>query len=210
MKKTLVKIAMASAVLGAMTACSTEASNNNPTNTTVANSAVATQATMVDGYVAIGQAQSQITVADIEEAQQAWANGLMNIGKVYRAGGDYKQTAQQFISKMYAFDQNNGRILFKPTLASEKPFRATQDSALSYFVGGELAEDEGFAIKPWTAVKFNNDEMFIRGDFAVVMGQYTFTYDNQKDILVEYTFVYKKVGNDLKIVTQHSSLPFNP
>ena len=42
----------------------------------------------------------------------------------------------------------------------------------------------------------------------MAMGNYFFTDQNGDKTKVEYSFVYKKVGNSLKIILHHSSLPF--
>lgn len=205
----IIKTTSVAALMVSMAACASNTTNSTAQANNAQPTAQAQVTTNTNGYIQVGADTTQITAADIDAAQQAWGSGLKNIGSVYRSGGDYKQTAKDFLQTMYAFNQNDGTILFKPTLASKKPFRSDMESALSYFIGGEISEDEGFAIKPWKSITFNNDQIFIHGDIAVAMGQYTFNYDNQSDVLVEYTFVYKKVGNHLKILTQHSSVPFS-
>jgi hypothetical protein len=44
-----------------------------------------------------------ITEAEVNAAQQAWCDGLVRIGKVYKDGGDYKAAASQFIDDTYDF-----------------------------------------------------------------------------------------------------------
>jgi hypothetical protein len=106
-------------------------------------------------------------------------------------------------------------VLFKPTLASVDQFRTSFDSALSYFVGGNSAfpEDKGFAIKPWTKVRWKNDGIVNNScNMAVAMGNYWFTpASGDPETKVEYTFAYVR-GEDgnLRIVVHHSSVPFNP
>ncbi|CAE7524443.1 Cdkl4 [Symbiodinium necroappetens] len=95
------------------------------------------------------------------------------------------------------------------------PFRPTAQGALSYFVGnnatndyaggGGIPEDKGFAIASgdtWAKVLFFNDQISCVGDVALAQGYYYFTNAASKaDIGVEYTFVYKKIGEDqLKII----------
>ena len=56
-----------------------------------------------------------ITEAEVNAAQQAWCDGLVAIGKVYKDGGDYKTFASRFIDDTYDF--KDGRVFFRPTLA---------------------------------------------------------------------------------------------
>ena len=97
-----------------------------------------------------------ITEEQILEAQKSWGEGIINIGRVFLEKGDYKAAAEQHINTFYNYQE--GKVLFKPTLASIKQFRLDFDAALSYFVGGNEAfpEDHGFAIKPWTDVRWEN------------------------------------------------------
>jgi hypothetical protein len=85
---------------------------------------------------------------------------------------------------------------------------------LSYFVGGndEYAEDGGFAIKPWSNVRWENIGTKIIGNMAVAMGNYYFTpAKGGDDVKVEYSFAYTKDANgDLKIILHDSHIPYNP
>ena len=114
----------------------------------------------------------------------------------------------KFINELYDFE--NGNVQFKPTKASEKQFRNDFESALSYFIGNntDFPEDSGFALNPWVSVEFENDSLNVYDDIGIAMGNYFFTDQNGDKTKVEYSFVYKKVGNSLKIILHHSSLPF--
>lgn len=163
--------------------------------------------------IATGSAAAQstnITEEEILAAQQAWADGIVAISQVYMAEGDYTARAAQHIQELYAYAQ--GAVLFKPTLASEDQFRETYEQALSYFVGGEIAEDAGFAIKPWSAVRFGEQQIITDSDSAVAMGNYFFTpVGSEEETKVEYTFGYiKDEDGNLRINVHHSSLPFAP
>lgn len=156
-----------------------------------------------------------ITLKEIEQAQQQWANGIVKIGDVYAAGGDYKKTASQLIKQLYAYNFEKNMVLFKPTKALEEQFRSDHEAALSYFVGYQnvknatYREDKGFALAPWKKVVFHNDQIYVHNDIAIAMGVYDFTNTKNQTTQVEYTFGYVKTpkGN-LKIVLHHSSLPF--
>jgi hypothetical protein len=153
------------------------------------------------------QKSAAISEADVLAAQKKWGDGIVAIGDTYQAGGDYAARASQHINDLYAYGKSE--VLFKPTLASDEQFRATFGGALSYFVGGEIEEDKGFAIKPWSAVRFGEQQIFTDSDSAVAMGNYYFTPDGtSEEVKVEYTFGYiRDDKGDLRINVHHSSLP---
>ena len=91
------------------------------------------------------------TEFEIIKSQELWAQNVIEIGNLYNKNEDYKTKAGFFVKQFYAFDV--GEVLFKPTLASEKQFRYSYDDALSYFIGGHISEDKGFALKPWKKIK---------------------------------------------------------
>lgn len=153
-----------------------------------------------------------ITEREVVNAQKMWGSGIVRIGQVYTDGGDYSKEAGDFIQQMYGYDLSS--VLFKPTLAANDQFRSSFDAALSYFVGGNeaYAEDKGFAIKPYTKVKFDNVGIINNScRMAVAMGNYFFTDTDGGETKVEYTFAYVKDNEgDLRIVAHQSSLPYNP
>lgn len=153
------------------------------------------------------QASQVITTADVRAAQKAWGDGIVAIGKTYTDSGDYAARASQHITQLYAYGTDE--VLFKPTLAAQDQFRETFSEALSYFVGGEVAEDKGFAIKPWSAVRFGQQQIITDSDSAVAMGNYHFTpAGSTEEVTVEFTFGYVRDSNgDLRINVHHSSLP---
>lgn len=145
-----------------------------------------------------------ITLRCIEEAQEAWAQGIVAIGR----SSDPEAEARDFIDKHYAYDV--GPVLFKPTRVQHHPFRTTKSDALSYFVGGEIAEDTGFALTPFTEVRFDPEKhVDLAMPMALVMGIYHFTPLRGDPIKVEYTFGYIRDANhNLRIKLHHSSIPF--
>lgn len=153
-------------------------------------------------------ASQAISKQQILEAQQEWGQGIVNIGKAKLNAKDYKEAAKAHIKKLY--DYSSGRVLFKPTKASKDQFRETFGEALSYFVTGEVGEDDGFAINPWTKVRFDNHDISVYGDVAFAMGNYFFTTTENQEVKVEYTFGYRlDEQGKLRIVLHHSSLPFD-
>ncbi|KZN34120.1 hypothetical protein [Pseudoalteromonas luteoviolacea] len=147
---------------------------------------------------------NSISTLEVEAAQKGWGEGIVKIGQAK----DPKKAAVKHLEEFYAFGQ--GQVLFKPTLASVDQFRGTKKEALSYFVGQDLAEDKGFALAPYTKVRWENEGIITDGDSAISMGNYFFTKTNGEEIKVEYSFGYIKDKNGkLKINLHHSSLPFN-
>ena len=149
-----------------------------------------------------------MTRHDIDNAQQAWGDGILAIAKAHSDGGDYEAVARNHVETLYAYGM--GDVLFKPTLAAVEQFRPTFDEALSYFVASNNAcpEDKGFAIKGWTNVRFENAGVILRETTALAMGNYFFTTPEGDEVKVEYTFGYvlDEVGA-LRINVHHSSMP---
>ncbi len=151
-----------------------------------------------------------ITEKEVIKAQETWANAIVEIGETYKNKGDYKTVAANTVDNLYGYDE--GKVLFKPTKAAEGQFRLTEEDALSYFVKGKISEDKGFALQPWSKVRFENAGVSVSCSDAVAMGNYYFTDANtNKETKVEYTFGYRKSEDGkLLIDLHHSSLPFNP
>lgn len=151
-----------------------------------------------------------ITEVDVMTAQKEWGDAIVAIGKAYTNGKDYKELARNVVDTMYAYDE--GKVLFKPTKAANKQFRLTEDEAVSYFVTGSQGEDHGFALQPWSKVRFENSGIIIDEDSATAMGEYYFTdAKTGKEVNVEYTFGYIR-GDDGKLLINlhHSSIPYSP
>ena len=152
--------------------------------------------------------QGKITESEILQAQKAWGEGIVSIGQLYANGGDYKSFAEEFLDTFYGYDK--GPVLFKPTKASAMQFRKTKKEALSYFVTGSVDEDRGFALNPWSQVRFENAAITTYQDIALAMGNYYFTDAKTSEVVkVEYTFGYfKDAKGNLRIMTHHSSIPY--
>jgi len=156
-----------------------------------------------------GAFAGDLTAEKVTALKQGWGEGIVKIGSVFSSGGDYEAAAREHIEKFYAYGKED--VLFKPTLASAKQFRGTFDGALSYFVGGVEAEDGGFAIAPYTNVRWENEGTIIEGDTAMAMGNYFFTKTDGTEVKVEYTFGIEQMDDgELKIILHHSSLPYTP
>jgi len=149
-----------------------------------------------------------ITKDLIHEAQKKWGEGIVKIGTLKNNDSECIQYTTSFLNEMYDFDNV---VLFKPTKASVEQFRTTFKMALSYFIGGHdsfCSEDDGFAMKPWIEVKFENSGYIIEDSIAIAMGNYFFKDSSNKEVKVEFTFGYKLNNDKLIIVLHHSSLPF--
>ncbi|WP_419657326.1 hypothetical protein Dvar_64590 [Desulfosarcina variabilis str. Montpellier] len=151
-----------------------------------------------------------ITEADVHQAQKIWGDGIVAIGSAYVKKGDYKALAATHVDTLYAYDE--GTVLFKPTKAAAQQFRLTESDAISYFVTGVVPEDHGFALQPWSAVRFENAGILIDTDSAVAMGNYFFTDANTgKEAKVEFTFGYiRGADGKLLINVHHSAFPYQP
>ncbi|GGK40730.1 phosphoribosyl-AMP cyclohydrolase [Salinarimonas ramus] len=170
----------------------------------------AASALALSGAAQAMDASAPITAEDVAAAQTAWGEGIVAIGRTFTEGGDYREAARAHIEQFYAYEDADA-VLFKPTLAAADQFRGDANEALSYFVGGDIAEDGGFAIAPYTAVRWENEGTVIGEELAVAMGNYFFTTTAGEEVKVEYSFAYTRDdAGDLKIVLHHSSLPYAP
>jgi len=167
-------------------------------------------------YVEEG-AGTVITYDEVNAAQQAWCDALVEIGRLYKTGGDYKAYANQVLTSAYNYDE--GKVFFKPTLAyGERTFRTDKEGALAYFVGSnpKYPEDKGFALKPWVKARYDNvgpDNYGIQiyGSTAITMGNVWVTDEAGNEVMVDKTWVFRK-GPDgkLRIIVHKSALPFSP
>lgn len=153
---------------------------------------------------------SNITKEQVLAAQKAWGDGIVRIAAAHANGGEFEQVARDHVATLYAYGLTP--VLFKPTLAAKVQFRSTFDEALSYFVATNNAcpEDKGFAIKGWTAVRFENVDVFTSGPVAMAMGNYFFTTPDGDEVKVEYSFGYiLDDDGKVRINLHHSSMPYS-
>ena len=133
-----------------------------------------------------------ITKEQVEEVQNSWGKGVVAIGALKESRGKCEKLASEFLDSAYAFEV--GSVSFKPTKCEIEQFRPTKPGALSYFIAGEdraCKEDKGFAIQPWTKVRFENSNLILEENRAIAMGNYFFTDLDGNEAKVEYTFGYK-------------------
>ncbi|WP_295457695.1 phosphoribosyl-AMP cyclohydrolase [uncultured Thiodictyon sp.] len=157
-----------------------------------------------------------LSLQQVNDAQQAWCDSLVNIAKTYAAGGDYKTVAGAVLSNQYNYDK--GTVLFRPTLAfGDQTFRLDKEGAAAYFIGGnpKYPNDDGFALKPWVSCRYTNAGgdagVLIDGDFAATMGNVFITDAKGNETVVDKFFLFKR-GDDakLRIIVHKSALPFKP
>ena len=149
-----------------------------------------------------------ITKEQVLDTQKLWGDGVVKIGALKDNREECEVYASNFLDYRYAFD---GTVLFKPTKCEIEQFRPTKAEALSYFIAGDdraCHEDGGFAINPWTKVRFENTGFILEENRAIAMGNYFFTDLQGNDAKVEYTFGYILVEGELKIDLHHSSFPY--
>ena len=140
----------------------------------------------------------------IEHFLNSWKDGVIEIGRIHLEGGDYEKSAELFVSTHYAFDSEE--VLFKPTFTKEVIFRNSKDLALSYFIGGEVAEDKGFALKPWEEIRLEELSIIEQDNLMVAMGTLNFKPLNLKEnTLIAFTFLLIDTDDSLKIKVHHSS-----
>lgn len=150
-----------------------------------------------------------ISKEQVLKAQNNWGAGVVKIGSLKDSRTECENYASDFLDELYAFEL--GAVSFKPTKCEIEQFRPTKAEALSYFIAGDdraCDEDKGFAIQPWTKVRFENANIILEEKRAIAMGNYFFTDVDGNEAKVEYTFGYKLVDGALKIDVHHSSFPY--
>ena len=151
-----------------------------------------------------------ITKEQVMSAQNEWGQGVVKIGSLKDDRSSCESFTNDFLDKLYAYQ--NGSVLFKPTKCEIEQFRPSKSEALSYFIAGDnraCQEDKGFAINPWTKVRFENSGFILEENRAIAMGNYFFTDLDGNEAKVEYTFGYKLVDGSLRIDLHHSSFPYS-
>jgi hypothetical protein len=157
-----------------------------------------------------------ITEDEVNAAQKAWSDALVQIGRVYSEGGNHKAVASRLIDDLYDYEE--GTVFFKPTLAfGANAFRSTKEGALSYFIGANpnFPEDTGFALKRWVNVRYDNNAaengIQIHGDIAITMGNFYLTNSAGEEIVVEKTLAFRRCSDGkLRLCAHKSALPFDP
>jgi hypothetical protein len=161
-------------------------------------------------------ATSSISEQMVNDAQQAWCDGLVHIGAVDAEGGDVRAAASDLVDALY--DYAEGMVFFKPTQAFGKnTFRGTKQGAVAYFVGGDpdFPEDTGFGRMRWVKVWYDNNAaengIQIHGDIAITMGNVYLQNAAGEEVMVDKTFVFRLCRDDkLRLCVHKSALPYSP
>ncbi len=156
--------------------------------------------------------EKQITEQIIKDTLETWCNNVVKVGKVFTDGGDVTAAANDILSNNYDYD--NGKVLFKPTLAfGDQTFRPTKEGALAYFVGGNSSfpNDKGFLLKPYLKSWFTDLAYIIHDQLAIVQCNVHFIGADNNQFYVNKSFVFKlSEDGKVKIILHHSSLPYTP
>jgi len=148
-----------------------------------------------------------ITADEVQAAQAAWGNGVVHVG----AAGTWDEAHTRATALIQQLYQCDGSLLFCPTMARIAQFRRTAEETLSYFVGGSSVrpEDHGFALAPWTSVRFENVDIVSQGVMATAMGDYFFQRPDGTEFQAQFSFVYTRDSTgSVRIQLHHSSLPY--
>jgi len=154
----------------------------------------------------------EITVAEVNAAQQRWCDGLMTICSRYINGDNtYVDYADKFIDEMYDF--NGGRVFFRPTLAlAPQHFRTTRPGCRAYFLGGDGVEfpDDGFIKYKWISVRYHNEvegdqAIQIHGNIGIAMGNVYLVKQNGEETVVDKLFVFQKRGGKVRLIVHNSA-----
>ena len=143
-----------------------------------------------------------INETDVKLFVDSWKQGVLDIKNVYDNKGDYQERASKFLETHYLFETES--VLCKPTLTREEIFRNSFDRAMSYFIGGDIDEDKGFAIQEWESIDTDQINILIEDELIIAMGVLSFKSDEV--LKVAFTFMLKESNSDLKIKVHHSSI----
>ena len=154
----------------------------------------------------------QFTEKQVIDTLQLWCDNVILVGKVYSEGGDFVNLSKKILSDNYDYD--NGKVLFKPTMAyGKQTFRPTKEGALSYFIGGNsnFPADKGFKLKPWVKVWYSKLDYILSNDLAIVQCNIHLIGDDDSHIFVNKSFVFKICADDkIRIILHQSSFPYMP
>jgi len=144
-----------------------------------------------------------VTKEKVHAFLKSWSHGLQQIQKTYLDNGDYQTKAKDFIKTHYLFDEEN--VFFKPTMTKENIFRNNSKGALSYFIGNDISEDQGFALS-CEHVEIGMVNVLIEDGLISASGLFDFKITNiDENTKVAFTFVLKETHSGLKIKIHHSS-----
>ena len=157
--------------------------------------------------------KNDITVEEVNAAQERWCSGLMTICARYIDGDpSYESYADDFIDENYDFKE--GRVFFRPTLAlPPQHFRTTRPGCRAYFLGGDpdFPKDKGFIKHKWISVRYNNEieddqAIQLHGDIGIAMGNvYLIKLEGGEEVVVDKLFVFQKRDGEVRLIVHNSA-----
>ena len=151
---------------------------------------------------------TSISAEQVRQAQSSWANSIMAIG----AAASWEESHELAVGLAESLYQLDGTLLFCPTKAAERQFRASIKDVVSYFVGRDEnnPEDQGFALARLSDIRFENTGIVCGSEHAMAMGNYFFTNLKGDELKAEFSFVYvRDAAGEIKIQLHHSALPYS-
>ena len=154
--------------------------------------------------------KDDITVEEVDAAQQKWCDGLMTIcARFINDDPTYEEYADKFIDEMYDFDS----LFFRPTLAlAPKQFRTDRRGTRAYFLGGDpkYKDDIGFIRYKWISVRYtnkvkNDQAIQIHGNLGIAMGNVYLIKQNGEEQMVDKLFVFQKKDGVVKLIVHNSA-----
>lgn len=148
--------------------------------------------------------QRAIDVSDVERAQMAWADAVIELADALAEGdADVHQRAEERLSQLYDVDdddESERRLLFLPETARMVRARTTLAEIVSYYVAtnGACAEDCGFARRGWSDVCFENHHVVLHdARCASATGRYMLTSRDGESVTCDFVFSYvQRQGED--------------
>lgn len=126
------------------------------------------------------------TIELINKLKKDWSSGV---------------TTQNVNLILSLYDQ---KAILKPTLSPI--IRTSPNDIKSYFVGSKKFNDSGFINNGINKINFTQSFINEVGNCIIDIGKYTFVKSDNQKIEADYTFVYLKDKEELKIISHHSSL----
>jgi hypothetical protein len=96
------------------------------------------------------------------------------------------------------------KATLKPTLSPI--IRTIPNDIKAYFIGSKQFNDSGFINNGINKIDFTQSFINEVENCIIDVGKYTFFKTDNQKIEADYTFVYLKVEDGLKIISHHSSL----
>eukprot|EP00441_Pelagodinium_beii_P016641 CAMPEP_0197668912 /NCGR_PEP_ID=MMETSP1338-20131121/70582_1 /TAXON_ID=43686 ORGANISM="Pelagodinium beii, Strain RCC1491" /NCGR_SAMPLE_ID=MMETSP1338 /ASSEMBLY_ACC=CAM_ASM_000754 /LENGTH=809 /DNA_ID=CAMNT_0043248377 /DNA_START=77 /DNA_END=2502 /DNA_ORIENTATION=- len=174
-----------------------------------------------------------ISQQQVLEAQQSWADGIVELGKLGRQVQALEKEnslkglvgqaspvepnrttlwtkTAEFANHEYAFSE--GPVLMKVTEATPSTrIRLNRAGLVSWLIGNdrEFPADRGFALKPWNDVSFQNKAFHIDGGKAQAMGTLYLTDDSGSERQLQFVLGYARdIDGRLRLDLFHMALPY--